>query len=172
VHATGHDRDGLEDGDAMIRNRHRAKGQAMVEFALIIPIFLLILFGIVDLSRYVYSTNALSEVSREAARQGTVGLRPAECNGLTRVVCIQTLAKNRLTAVTIVLSDVQVVCQRLNSAGALPVLKDTDNCGTSWRANDLVRVKITRNLGLVTPLIGQLIGAAVMSGEAQVTVSG
>lgn len=156
----------------MMARLRRSGGQAMVEFALILPLFFVLLFGIVDLSRYVYSNNALSEIARESARQGTVALRPADCNGLTRVVCIQTLAKNRVTAVTLALGDVQVVCQRVNSAGALPALKDTDNCGTTWQANDIVRVKITRNLQLVTPLIGQFIGSAPMSGEAQVTVSG
>lgn len=156
----------------MSLRRSRTRGQAMVEFALVFPLFALLLFGIIDLSRYIYSNNSLSEVSRESARQGTVALRPADCNGLTRVVCIQTLAKTRLTAVAISLGDVQVVCQRLSSAGTLPISKNTDNCGTTWRANDIVRVKITRNLGLITPLIGQFIGAAPMSGEAQVTVSG
>lgn len=156
----------------MMTGRRRSRGQAMAEFALVFPLFALLLFGIIDLGRYVYSNNALSEVARESARQGTVALRPADCSGLSRVVCIQTLAKNRLTAVAIDLGDVQVVCQRLNSAGALPVAKSTDNCGSIWRANDIVRVKITRNLGLVTPLIGQFIGSAPMSGEAQVTVNG
>lgn len=150
----------------------RGRGQAMVEFALVLPIFLLLLFGMIDFARYVYSDNALSEVARESARQGTVALRPADCNGLTRVVCVQTLAKNRLTAVAIDLGDVQVVCQRLSSSGALPASKDTDNCGTTWRANDIVRVKITRNLGLITPVVSQFIGPAPMSGESQVTASG
>jgi len=144
----------------------------MAEFAIVFPLFALLLFGIIDLSRYIYSNNSINEVAREAGRQGTVALRPATCSGLTRVVCVQTLAKQRLTAVAIDLSDVQVVCQRLSASGALPVSKDTDNCGTTWRANDIVRIKITRNLGLITPLIGQFVGAAPMSGEAQVTVSG
>lgn len=147
------------------------RAQALVEFALVLPIFLLLLFGIVDLSRYVYSNNALNEVARESARQGTVALRPAECNGLTRIVCIRTLAQSRLTAVTIAQSDVQVVCQRL-SGGALPADPNTDNCGGTWRAGDLVRVRIARDLGLITPIIGQFIGGAPMSGEARVTVSG
>lgn len=154
------------------RNRSRTRAQAMVEFALVLPIFVLLLFGIIDLARYVYSNNSLNEVARESARQGTVALRPGDCNGLSRVVCVQTLAKTRLTAVAINLGDVQVVCQRLGSAGTLPASKNTDNCGSSWRANDIVRVRITRDLGLLTPLIGQIIGAAPMSGEAQVTVSG
>lgn len=144
----------------------------MVEFALVLPFFMLLLFGIVDFSRYVYSNNALSEVAREAARQGTVALRPPDCNGLSRPVCIQTLAKNKLIAVSVDLANVEVVCQRLDSAGNLPLLATTDNCGSTWRSNDIVRVKISKSLGLITPLISQFIGQAPMSGEAKVTVSG
>lgn len=144
----------------------------MAEFALVLLPFLLMLFGIVDLSRFVYSNNSLSEVARESARQGTVALRPADCNGLSRVVCIQTLARDRLTAVTIVLGDVEVVCHRLDSAGILPARTDPDNCGPTWRANDLVRVTITRELTLITPLINGIIGPARMTGEAEVTASG
>ena len=77
-----------------------------------------------------------------------------------------------MTGVAIALSDVQVVCQRINSSGALPASKDTDNCGATWQANDLVRVKITSNLQLVTPLIGQFIGSAPMTGEVLVTANG
>lgn len=150
----------------------RSIGQAMVEFALVFIMFAWGLFGVIDFSRFVYSTNSLNEIAREAARQGTVAIRPADCNGLSRVACIQTLARNRLIGVSINLADVQVVCQRLPSTGDLPASKDTDNCGTTWEADDLVRVKITTNLSLVTPLIGQFIGTAPMSGEAQVTVNG
>lgn len=148
------------------------RGQAMVEFVLVFIIFAWGVFGMVDFSRWVFSTNSLNEMAREAARQGTVALRPVDCNGLTRVACIQTLAVNRLTGVPIAVGDVQVVCQRPSSTGALPASEDTDNCGATWRANDLVRVKITSHLQLVTPLIGQFIGSAPMSGEALVTANG
>lgn len=150
----------------------RTRGQAMVEFALVFVIFAWGLFGMIDFSRWVYSTNSVNEVAREAARQGSVALRPADCNGLSRVACIQTLAKNRLVAVPINLADVQVVCQRLDSTGALPANEDTDNCGSTWRANDLVRVEINTNLPVVTPLLGQFMGTAPIHGEAKVTVNG
>ena len=152
--------------------RHKSRGQSMTEFALVFPLFALILFGIVDLSRYVYSANALNEIAREAARQGTVGRRPPECASLSRVVCVQTIARNRLTGVSIDLADVEVICQRQDSSGSLPLSPTTDNCGSSWQADDFVRVKITSNLGLVTPLIGQFVGDAPMTGEARVTVAG
>ena len=92
----------------------------------------------IDFSRWVFGTNSLTR-SPEAARQGTIAYRPADCDGLTRVLCIQTLARNRLTGVAIASSDVQVVCQRMNSSGALPASKDTDTAvrpgrRTTWCA--------------------------------------
>lgn len=150
----------------------RSRGQAMVEFALVFMLFAWGMFGVIDFSRWVYSTNSVNEIAREAARQGTVALRPADCSGLNRTVCIQTLAKNRLIGVQISLADVQVVCQRLDSTGSLPVSPDTDNCGTDWRANDLVRVEINSNLKVTTPLLGQFMGTAPIHGEAEVTVNG
>lgn len=148
------------------------RGQAMVEFALVFLIFVMALFAIIDFSRFVFSTNSVNEIAREAARQGTVALRPAECNGLTRVVCVKTIAKNRLAGVSIALADVLVVCQRPDNTGALPALSTTDNCGASWRANDLVRVKITTNMLVVTPLMRLFLKTAPMTGEARVTVNG
>ncbi len=36
-------------------NSRRVAGQALVEFALVLPIFMLMLFGLIDGGRYVYS---------------------------------------------------------------------------------------------------------------------
>ena len=45
-------------------------GQALVEFALILPVFLLLLFGLIDVGRYVYMNTVLSQAAREGARLG------------------------------------------------------------------------------------------------------
>jgi Flp pilus assembly protein TadG len=47
------------------RARH---GQALVEFALVIPIFLLVLVAIFDLGRAVFAYNTLTNAAREGAR--------------------------------------------------------------------------------------------------------
>jgi hypothetical protein len=53
--------------------RKREKGQSMVEFAMVLPLFLIVMFIIVDFgvgfSRWLVITNA----AREGARFGTVG---------------------------------------------------------------------------------------------------
>ncbi|HET6732747.1 TadE/TadG family type IV pilus assembly protein [Mycobacterium sp.] len=54
----------------MRRHLHRGerRGQTLVEFALILPIFILLLVGIVDFGRAIYAYNTLSNASREAVR--------------------------------------------------------------------------------------------------------
>ncbi len=48
--------------------RDHSAGQALVEFSLAIPIFLLMLIAVFDLGRGVYTYNGLSEAAREIAR--------------------------------------------------------------------------------------------------------
>jgi Flp pilus assembly protein TadG len=48
--------------------RHKPRGQAMVEFALVIPVFILLMVGIFDLGRVIWVNDTLSTAAREAAR--------------------------------------------------------------------------------------------------------
>ncbi len=48
----------------------RSKGNALVEFALIFPLLVLIIAGIIDLGQGVYAYGVVSSASREAARFG------------------------------------------------------------------------------------------------------
>jgi Flp pilus assembly protein TadG len=48
--------------------REKSRGQAMVEFALVIPVFILLMVGIFDLGRVVWVNDTLATAAREAAR--------------------------------------------------------------------------------------------------------
>jgi len=48
------------------------RGQSLVEFALVAPVLLVILLGVVDLGRAIYYYNTLSNLAREGARAGIV----------------------------------------------------------------------------------------------------
>ncbi len=52
--------------------RHRGRGQSLVEFALVIPIFLLIMVAIFDLGRAVFAYNSVTNAAREGARFAAV----------------------------------------------------------------------------------------------------
>ena len=47
---------------------HRHSGQSMVEFAILAPIFFLLLLGTIDLGRAIYIYNTISDAAREGAR--------------------------------------------------------------------------------------------------------
>ena len=54
------------------RRRTRSTGQALVEFALVAPLFFFLLFAIIDFGRYVYYVQVLNNAAREGARYGIV----------------------------------------------------------------------------------------------------
>ncbi len=60
-----------------MRNRRGSRGQSVVEFALVLPIFLMLTVGVIDLGRGVYYYNTLANVAREGARFGIVLSDPA-----------------------------------------------------------------------------------------------
>lgn len=51
-----------------MKRQHAGRGQALVEFALILPIFVFLMVSIFDLGHVVWANNALSNATREAAR--------------------------------------------------------------------------------------------------------
>jgi hypothetical protein len=55
-----------------IRRRRGTKGQALAEFALVAPIFLLIIFAIIEGGRFVFFYEMLSSATREGARYAIV----------------------------------------------------------------------------------------------------
>lgn len=55
-------------------------GQSLVEFSLILPILLIMLFAIVDFGRAFYTWNTLSNAAREGARTAAVQGNTASIN--------------------------------------------------------------------------------------------
>ena len=49
-----------------------SRGQALVEFALVIPVFLVILMGTIDLGRAVFAYNSVTNAAREEFRVAIV----------------------------------------------------------------------------------------------------
>ena len=56
----------------------KKRGQAVVEIALVLPILLLLLCGIIDFGRILYSSIHLNMVSQEAVRMGGLGKSDSE----------------------------------------------------------------------------------------------
>ena len=54
------------------RRRPRSRGQALVEFAVVLPVFLLILAGVIDFGLGLYSQMTVINAAREGARYAVV----------------------------------------------------------------------------------------------------
>jgi Flp pilus assembly protein TadG len=102
--------------------RHRnARGAAAVEFALLLPILLLLVFGTIQYGMYFWAMQGGSDVARSAARRAAVG-DPATCadfratvlsdiDGLTGSGATATVTRTYQTAIpsTVQVGDVVTV---------------------------------------------------------------
>ena len=52
--------------------RRKRRGQAMVEFALVAPMFFILFFGIIEAGRFIFFYETLSHATREGARYAIV----------------------------------------------------------------------------------------------------
>ncbi len=57
------------------------RGAAMVEFAIVLPILLLLVFGIIDFGRALYTLNNLTAAVREGARLASTQISPDPTTG-------------------------------------------------------------------------------------------
>ncbi len=142
-----------------------SRGQALAEFALVVPILLIVLFAIIDVGRFVYTANTLSNSAREAARAGSVGARPTECGGMPRESCIQRIARDRSWAVPGTITTT-VTCERVGLTGGTNVVS-TASC----RSGDLLWVHTEAPFTVLTPVVGQLLSGVTVSGDTRVTVN-
>ncbi len=103
----------------------RHGGQSMVEFAVLAPIFFLLLLGTIDLGRAVYIYNTISDAAREGARAGIPFDTPLPTN--TQVVAaVQSKLGGGFQLLTDPCAGTPAV------AGSCPTTPTTPNTGFIW----------------------------------------
>jgi Flp pilus assembly protein TadG len=134
----------------------RSRGQSLVEFAIVIPLFLLLLFALIDMGRLVYINNALAQGAREGARWGAVDSRAASAANRTAV---GTRTASSLTAVPN--PTVTVSCfDRVTGA---------PEATCEWQ--DVLVVQIDSPVTMLTPLVSQIVGPQTFTAVSKVTVN-
>jgi TadE-like protein len=59
-------------GSLTKRTNANGRGQVMIEFALVLPVIVLLLLGAMDLARAVYAYGVIADAARDGARWGSV----------------------------------------------------------------------------------------------------
>ena len=167
VRARELDHDGHADDDAMTQV-DETRGQALVEFALVLPIFAILLFGIIDIGRYVYTANALEQRgSRRRARR--IGRQPALA-GLRRPDarrnCVIAVAGGRFVGRPWPRTITTTADVRADRPNGTTHGRSTDRL---CRSNDLLaRASPQTTFTLVTPIVAQFIGSFAIGGDTTV----
>ncbi len=140
---------------ARILARRRAGGQSVVEFALILPLIMLLLFGAVDVGRGVFAYNTLAQAARE-------GNRVAIVNQTESVVKTRVIG----AAVTLGLSNSSVdVCYKTAASTQRSCASPTtNNCPQATRAIGCLAIVTARlTYRPMTPIISQIFSAVTLS---------
>ena len=135
------------------KHKRHGRGQALVEFALVIPLFLLLLFGLVDLGRAVFVNNSLAEAARDGARHGSVQARAFD--DATRSL-VEDWIVDRLDGVPDPTAD--VTCEPAHPDFGCTV-------------DDVLVVTVSSNFEMITPVIGQMIGTLQLEGRSEAVVN-
>src|SRR5713226_5721761 len=114
--------------ESRLRRRLRdSRGQNAVEFALLLPVLMLILFGILDLGRLFFAAIAITNAARDGARYGIE--HPTDVSG------IQARVQAEIAGTGIVLDPTLI----------------TRVCPSGCGSGTPIRVEVTYNLQLILP---------------------
>lgn len=137
--------------------RARRTGQSLVEFALVLPLILLLIFGVIDLGRGIFAFNEVSNAARAGGRTGIVNQTYSD---------IRARAAAQAIALGIPASQ-PASCPATGgpppaSAGICVVILESDGtvgpCSTTPAIGCLVVVSVKTTFTALTPMVGNIVG--------------
>jgi Flp pilus assembly protein TadG len=137
----------MSDRLRRLARRSRCRGQSMVEFALVFPLFVLLLAGMVDFGIGLYSYMTVNNAARDGARLATTNCSALACTNAV---------KARVTAASMGLvqaADITVSCT-LAAGGSIGCTKNTAAAPArnGVITGDSVTVTATYNYRMIWPL--------------------
>jgi Flp pilus assembly protein TadG len=134
------------------RLRHpRPSGQGLVEFALVLPVLLVLLAGALDLGRVFYANITLGGAAREGALQAarTPGsfVADAPCDTTTNMVVCRVQLEAKGSMVEVAPEDIDLVCS-------------TSGCPA--QGGSTVTVTVHGTFRLLTPLLAAVFGGQTL----------
>jgi Flp pilus assembly protein TadG len=145
-----------------MRNRFKARwhrwrrGQGLVEFAIILPILVLIVLGTIDFGRVLFSWIQVMNAAREGAAYAA--FNPNDSGGIQLRVDQETNAQSQRGEGT---QTISVTCNRADNGATVP-------CDAAFVAGlgSTITVKVSEEFTFLTPLVNSLFPDFIMSAAA------
>ena len=140
------------------RRLGRMRGQTLLEFVLVAPLYFLLTFAVVDFGRMFFVQMALQQTVQAAARFASTGSHLSDPNNpgqnLSRINSIIAAAKQSAMGADI--SNIQI-----SSIGG--------GVGSAGGPGDTVTVSLTSNLKLMTPMVAKFFSSGAYTFTSSAT---
>ncbi|KGN40874.1 TadE family protein [Knoellia aerolata] len=140
-----------------ITRRRRERGAAAVEMAIVLPLLLLVLGGVIEFGRALFIQNMATNAAREGARMRALGYTTTEATDRVNSAMIGMAA----TSFTIQYHLVQ------DAAGTTTV---NGNCPTTPLITDRQRVTVSPSFAFIFPLPG--VTAPTLTSQSEMRCGG
>ena len=131
------------------RSRDVDRGQSLVEFALVLPVFFLLMFGIIDGGRVVFANNNMAQAARNVARIASTACFQTTPACSTASGPIKTAISSQGTGGVSPTWTVQCINPTTNAA---PTGSGGDFCKVGYH----IRVSVSASFGFVTPIASSM----------------
>jgi Flp pilus assembly protein TadG len=126
--------------------KHRQRGQGLVEFAIVLPVLLLIVISILDFGRAIYAYSVVANCAREGARRGII------------------LAEDGITEA----DKEEIIAVAKNGAVGIDLSQLTVNVPDPIA--DTIRVEAHYVFHLINPLVAKAVGSSSVELRTQATM--
>lgn len=150
------------------------RGQGLVEFALVFPVAVLLLFGLVDVGRAVFAYNTLANAAREGARVAAVNqLSPPNSNTqCSEDMPIEDPANPHWSTKACTASAAGALGVNVSAVtvgyGSPP--SSALSCSPTLHVGCIATVSVTYSWAAITPIIGRLVGPIAMTATSQIPI--
>ena len=140
----------------IFRNKSGSKGVAAIEFALVAPVFFLVVFATVDFGWYFYVRHTIQSATREGTRLALVGvqLKDQDNNEMTREQSIITTIQNQ-AALAIDKTKLTIYIYPVDSDYITPAGNNTNTSVDAGQGGNFMRVHTLYTYKFFTPFIGK-----------------
>jgi Flp pilus assembly protein TadG len=155
----------------VIRRRRPERGQSLVEFALVIPIIILLIVAFVEIGRAVFAFNTIANAARQAVRVAAVNqiTDVTDCDA-TRPVEDPYLPHWSVRGCAIAAASPLGITTANVQVSYAPPPSTTVSCSPTLHVGCIAAVTVTYDYAVSTPFVNMLIGSFTMSQTSEMPV--